>query len=99
MFFVVSATHKAEMAQERLRLQESFAAYLHDSTHHPDVTIHHGGQTLSEGDRSVTGFVLVLEAPSIEVARAFVDGSPYAQAGTFAESHVSPWNWLTGRPG
>ena len=99
MFYVVSATHKAEMAQERLRLQEAFAAYLHDPTHHPDVTIHHGGQTLSESDRSVTGFVLVLEAPSIEVARAFVAGSPYAEAGTFAESDVHPWNWLTGRPG
>lgn len=99
MFFVVSATHKAEMAQERLRLQEAFAAYLHDTAQHPDVTIHHGGQTLSERDRSVTGFVLVLEAPSIEEARAFVSGSPYAQAGTFAESDVRPWNWLTGRPG
>ncbi len=98
MYFVVVATHKAEMAQERLRLQEEFAAYLHDPTHHPDVTVHHGGQTLSESDQSVTGFVLVLEAPSIDVAQAFVDGSPYAQAGTFAESRVCPWNWLTGRP-
>lgn len=99
MYFVVIATHKEEMRQERLRLQEAFAAYLHDTSHHPDVTVHHGGQTLRERDQTVTGFVLVLEAPSIEVAQAFVAGSPYAQAGTFAESHVRPWNWLTGRPG
>ena len=57
-----------------------------------------GGQTLSESEQIVTGFVLVIEAPSLEVAQAFVAGSPYAQAGTFAESHIRPWNWLTGTP-
>ena len=98
MYFVVFATHKAEMGQERLRLQDAFAAYLHDLTQHPDVTVHHGGQTLSENDQTVTGLTLVLEAPSLEVAQAFVADSPYAQAGTFAESHIRPWNWLTGRP-
>ena len=98
MYFVVSATHKEEMGQERLRLQDAFAAYIHDHSHHPDVTVHHGGQTLSENEQSVTGLVLVLEAPTLEAAQAFVDGSPYAQAGIFAESHVRRWNWLTGRP-
>ena len=98
MHFVVFATHKEEMGQERLRLADAFAAYLHDPTHHPDVTVHHGGQTLSESDETVTGLVLVLEAPSIESAQAFIGDSPYAEAGTFAESQVRPWNWLTGRP-
>ena len=99
MHFVVFATHKADMRQERLRLADAFAAYLHDPTHHPGVSVHHGGQTLSESGETVTGLVLVLEAPSIEAARAFVGDSPYARAGTFSESHVRPWNWLTGRPG
>ena len=99
MYFVVFATHKEEMGQKRLQLQDAFAAYLHDLTQHPDVTVHHGGQTLSESDQTVTGLVLVLEAPSLERARAFVAGSPYAQAGIFAESQIRPWNWLTGRPG
>lgn len=98
MYFVVLATHKAEMREERLRLEDAFAAYLHDPTHHPDVTVHHGGKTLSESDQTVTGLVLVLEAPSLEVVQAFVADSPYAQTGTFAESHIHPWNWLTGRP-
>ena len=98
MHFVVFATHKREMGEERLRLSDSFGAYIHDSTHHPDVTVHHGGPTLAESDETVTGLLLVLEAPSIDAARAFVAGSPYAQAGTFAEAHIRPWNWLTGRP-
>ena len=79
-------------------LSDSFGAYIHDSSHHPDVTVHHGGPTLAEGDGTVNGLLLVLEAPSIDTARAFVAGSPYAQAGTFAEAHIRPWNWLTGRP-
>ena len=58
------------MGQERLQLQDAFAAYLHDPTQHPDVTVHHGGQTLSESEQIVTGFVLVIEAPSLEVAQA-----------------------------
>ena len=99
MHFIIFATHKVEMGQERLRLEGAFAAYLHDPTHHPDVTVHHGGQTLSESGETVTGLVLVLEAPSLEAVQAFVGDSPYAQSGTFAESHVRPWNWLTGRPG
>ena len=99
MHFVVFATHKEDKGQERLRVADAFAAYLHDSSHHPGVTVHHGGQTLSESGETVTGLVLVLEAPSLEAAQAFVGDSPYARAGTFAESHVRPWNWLTGRPG
>ena len=99
MHFVVFATHKGDMGQERLRVADAFAAYLHDSSHHPDVTVHHGGQTLSENGETVTGLVLVLEAPSLEAAQAFVGDSPYAQAGTCADSHLRPWNWLTGRPG
>ena len=53
MYFVVFATHKEEMGQERLQLQDAFAAYLHDPTQHPDVTVHHGGQTLSESEQIV----------------------------------------------
>jgi len=43
--------------------------------------------------------LLVLEAPSLDAARAFLADSPYAEAGIFAHSHIRAWNWLTGRPG
>ena len=99
MYFVVFATHKQEMGSERLRLSDAFTDYVHDSTHHPDVTLHHGGPTLGENDETVTGLLLVLEAPSLDAARAFLADSPYAEADTFAHSHIRAWNWLTGRPG
>ncbi|MCY4595950.1 MAG: YciI family protein [Bryobacterales bacterium] len=99
MHFVVFATHNQGMGQERSRLSDVFGDYLHDPTHHPDVTVHHGGPTLGESDDTVTGLLLVLEAPSLEAAREFVAASPYATAGIIAESQIRAWNWLTGRPG
>ena len=87
------------MGQERSRLADAFGDYVHDPTHHPNVTVHHGGPTLGESDDSVTGLLLVLEAPSLEAARAFVADSPYSKTGIFAECHIRAWNWLTGRRG
>ena len=99
MYFVVFTTNREEMGQERLRLFDTFAAYLHDHPDHPDVIVHHGGPTLGDDGESVNGLLLAVEAPSLEAARAFVAGSPYGQAGLFADSQVRQWNWLTGRPG
>ena len=99
MYFVVFATHREGMAQERLRLRDGFAAYLRDHANHPDVVVHHGGPTLGDDGETVNGLLLAVEAPSLEAARAFVADSPYGRAGLFAESHVRPWDWLTGRPG
>ncbi len=98
MYLVVVATHKAGTEEERAGLQSDFTAYLHDSASHPDITLHHGGQTMGESG-GPNGLLLLLEAPSLEAASAFVAGSPYAQAGIIAESQIRPLNWLTGRPG
>ena len=99
MHFVAFVTHNQEMGQERSRLSETFGDYIHEPTNHPDVTVHHGGPTLGDGDDTVNGLLLVLEAPSLEAARAFVADSPYARAGIIAESQIRAWNWMTGRPG
>ena len=99
MYFVVFATHREGTGQERLGLRDGFAAYLRDHANHPDVVVHHGGPTLGDDGDSVNGLLLAVEAPSLEAARAFVADSPYGQANLFAESHVRPWDWLTGRPG
>ena len=99
MYCIAFVTHKDGMEEERARLSDAFTAYLHDRAGNPDVTVHQGGPTLGDDGESVNGLLLALEAPSLDAARAFVAGSPYGQAGLFAESHVRPWRWLTGRPG
>ena len=98
MAFVVFATYREAVGQQRTRLADAFADYVHDLSRHPDVVVRHGGPTLGDDGETVNGLLLVVEAPSLGAARAFVSDSPYGQANLFAESHVRQWNWLTGRP-
>ena len=98
MYYSVFVTHKPGMSQTRNDLFEAFRAYLRDHPDHPDVICHHGGPTLSDSGESVTGLLLVIEAPSHAAARSFLADSPYGKAGLFAESHVRQWDWTTGRP-
>lgn len=87
------------MKQARERESDAFTAYLQDRGRHPDVLVHQGGPTLGDDGETVNGLLLVVEAPSLDAARAFVADSPYGQAGLLTECHVRPWSWLTGRPG
>ena len=99
MHVVVFATIKDGMGPRRQDLETEYGSYLLDQGRHPSVTLHHGGPTLADDGETVNGLLHVLEAPSLEAARAFVAGSPYGRAGLLAECHVRPWNWLTGSPG
>ena len=99
MYFTVFVTHKPEAMERRNELFDEFAAYLRNHTDHPDVVVHHAGPTLADDGATVVGLLNVIEAPSLEAARAFVDDSPYAKAEIFADVHVRPWDWMTGRPG
>ena len=99
MHFVVFATHREETGQERASLAEAFTAYLDDPSHHPGVIVRERGPTLGDDGRTVNGLLLVVEAPGLGAARAFVADSPFGQANIFAESHVRPWKRLTGHSG
>ena len=99
MYIAAFITHKPEAAQARSESQEAFRRYLHSHPAHPDVVVHHAGPTLADDDESIVGLLLVMEAASLDAARAFLDDSPYATADVFAECELREWDWLTGRPG
>ena len=98
MYCVVFATVKEEMKQMRKQHSDAFAAYLRDDNQHPGVSVHQGGPTFDDDGETVNGLCLAVETPSLDAARAFVADSPYGQSNLLEESHVRPWNWLTGRP-
>lgn len=98
MHIVVFGTDKAGMADVRREHFDAFHAYLHDHPDHPGVVLHQGGPTLSEDGSTRIGTLLVVDAPSVEAARAFVADSPFGRAGLYGELHVRPLEWLTGKP-
>ena len=99
MYFAIFATHKLEAIGRRNELFDEFRAYLRDHPDHPEVVVHHAGPTFADDGATVIGLLNVIEAPSLEAAQAFVANSPYAKAEIFADLHVRPWDWMTGRPG
>ena len=99
MYFTIFATDRPETAEVRSRHVEAFREYLHDHPGHPGVVLHLGGRILADDAQTPIGTHIVIEAPSLEAARAFIEDSPYGRADLFAELHVRPWKWITGRPG
>ena len=95
MYFVVWSIHSDGTEEARLENSDAMKAYLHN---HPRVTLHHGGSTLDDDAETVVGGLMIIEAPSLEMALRFVIESPFCEAGIFDQCHVQPWNWLTGRP-
>ena len=99
MHCVVFTTHKPGRVQTGSEIQKAFAAYLVDHPDHAGVVVHHGGPTLSDDLQAPLGTLLIVEAPSLEAARAFVADSPYGKDDVFAECAVRPLDWRTGGPG
>lgn len=96
MYFVDWNTQTAGTEETRGDKCDALKAYLHN---HSRVPLHHGGATLDDNAETVFGGLMIIEAPSLEVARTIVADSPFDKAGIFAQSHLQLWNWLTGRPG
>ena len=44
------------------------------------------------------GSLIIIEADSLEKARAVAGEDPYRKAGVFAEVDIRPWKWLIGNP-
>ncbi len=99
MYVAAFVTDKPDAEPARAETREAFLEYLRSHPAHPGVVVHHGGPTLADDGESIVGRVLLLEAPSVEAARAFLADSPFGKANVFAECHVHAWDWTTGRPG
>ena len=98
MYVAAFATDKPGVADVRNETRDSYRAYLRDHPAHPNIHVHHAGPTVGDDGETITGLLIVMEAPSVADARAFVEDSPFAKADVFAECDIRQWDWLTGRP-
>ncbi len=99
MYFAIFVTDKPGMQQARADTVHEFQAWMDDHPDHPGVTVLLGGPTMADDGETMNGGLQVIEAPSLEAARAFDADSPFRKAGVVAESVVARWDWRRGRPG
>lgn len=56
------------------------------------------GPFTEEDGATMNGSLIVVEAASLQAARAIADGDPFAKAGVFAAVEVRPWLWTINAP-
>ena len=54
------------------------------------------GPMIADVGDAQCGGLIVYEAETIDVARAFIDADPYARAGLFEQITVRQWQWMSG---
>jgi uncharacterized protein YciI len=56
------------------------------------------GPFLDPESETMNGSLIVIEAESLEAARALAAGDPFAKAGLFATVEIRPWVWSINNP-
>jgi uncharacterized protein YciI len=56
------------------------------------------GPFTEEDGATMNGSLIVVEAASLQAARAIADSDPFAKAGVFAAVEVRPWLWTINAP-
>jgi uncharacterized protein len=51
-----------------------------------------------DGEGKPNGSLVIVEAETIEDARAIADADPYTKAGLFQSVEVKPFNWVFNKP-
>lgn len=98
MYVVALMTDKPGVGDVRRQTRPAYRAYLRDHPAHPNVTVHNAGPTIADDGETLAGVMLVLEAPSLDAARAFIADSPFAKADVFADGDIREFDWITGNP-
>jgi uncharacterized protein YciI len=78
----------------RLDNRPAHLAYLAENAE----AIKIAGPYLDEASGEPRGSMLIIEAESLDVARALLAKDPYAIAGLFGSVEIRPWRWTIGVP-
>ena len=86
MYFHIQCVDKPNSSELRAATRDEHIAYLKGS----GVKVAFAGPTTDEADEVVTGSVLVIEAADRAAAEGWAAGDPYAKAGLFSSTTVTP---------
>lgn len=92
--FAITWMDKPGGLEVRTATRERHLAYVAE---HPGV-VRLGGPFL-DGEGRMIGSLMIIEAESLEAARAFHAADPYRAAGLFESSDVRPWRVTIGALG
>ena len=87
MLFYLHCEDKPGTAALRARTRPAHLDYVKEFQHRIVL----GGPTLAADGATPTGSVIVMEFPDIEAAQVFANGDPYAKAGLFAHTTITPF--------
>lgn len=94
MLYALICTDKPNSTAVRLEARPRHLAYIDQHK----AKIPFAGPFVSEDGQTMTGSLIILEADSLEAAKAFSAGDPYTQAGLFSHVEIKPWKWTLGAP-
>ncbi len=87
MHFAIINHDKPDSLELRMKTREVHLDYLRGAG---DALLVAGPILTDDGETPI-GSVVIVEADSLEAAKAFAAGDPYAEAGLFRSSTVVPW--------
>jgi uncharacterized protein len=96
MHFAIIGYDKPDHLSLRLAERDKHRAYLHEAIAKEGATVIFGGPLLDSAGVDPVGSLVVLEAPSLDVAKAAAAKDPYVLAGLFKHFEVVPWRFAIG---
>jgi uncharacterized protein YciI len=94
MLFALICTDKPDSLAVRMAHRPDHVAYLQSLG---DALVF-AGPFLEEDGKTMCGSLIVIEAASLDAARAVAAGDPFAKVGLFASVEIRPWLWVMNNP-
>ncbi len=88
---------KDKPAHLNVRMETRPAHVDHLNRLNAEGTLKMAGPFLNDEDKPC-GSLVIVEAETLDAARALADSDPYAQAGLFETVEVKPFNWVFNKP-
>lgn len=95
MLFAFLCKDKANSLELRMATRPEHIEHLNKLN--AEGTLKMAGPFL-DADGKPNGSLVIVEADSIDAARAIADADPYAKAGLFESVDVKPYNWVFNKP-